>query len=179
LVIKNRDDYAFGLLGGEQAQFFARVERFLALLRPDLLAGSYDELPPAVRREFWELFGAFSSAAVSAPFSRLLTQAARSETLMRALLPTQNWQVYPKIVRAYLERDYDLREAFRAIRVPVTVLIGGRSKMYPPAGQRIVRELAPHAEVREVAGAGHLLPYEAPRVFLRELASFLRERGAS
>ena len=172
-IIRNRDDYPHGLLGPAQPAFFARLEELTRALEG--LAGEpYDALPSALRREFWTLIGEFSASAFSAPaMQRLVRAAAGHEPLMRRLLPVERWQIYPKIVRAYLERDYDLREGFRAIRVPLTVLIGGASRMYPPAGQRTIGELAPHARVREVPSAGHMLPYEAPRLFMRELSGFL------
>ncbi|MDB4987525.1 MAG: alpha/beta hydrolase, partial [Myxococcaceae bacterium] len=59
------------------------------------------------------------------------------------------------------------------IHVPLTVLIGGGSKMYPPRGQHAIKHYAPHARVRELKGVGHNVPYEAPRVFLQELRDFL------
>jgi len=45
--------------------------------------------------------------------------------------------------------------------------------MYPPAGQRTILALAPHATLRELPHAGHMIPYEAPRAFMQELSTFL------
>lgn len=173
-VIFNRDGATLGLLGDGQPAFFQRLQDLLDALSDGHMHKQYDQLPRALRAEFWAVFAQFASAAFTPkPVQALLRGAARSETLMRRLLPVQRWQVYLNVVRAYLERDYDLRPGFRAMQVPLTVLIGGSSAMYPPAGQRIIGELAPHARVREIAGAGHMLPYEAPRVFMRELNTFL------
>jgi non-heme chloroperoxidase len=172
--IKNRPDYPFGLLGAAQAEFFPQVAQLLEKMLGEFAEAHYDELPRELREEFWRLLGEFSSAAFTPPLLRqLLLRAARNEALMRRVLPIKRVQAYATIVRAYLERDYDLRDAFGAIAVPMTVLIGGASRMYPPEGQRTIRELAPHARVREVANVGHMLPYEAPREFMRELRTFL------
>lgn len=173
-VIRNRDDYAFGLLGSAQAPFFARVAALLLALDDEHRAKAYDELPEALRGELWALMGEFSAAAFTSPSLQQLVRAvARREPLMRRFMPVTHWQVYLTIVRAYLERDYDLSDGFRAIRVPLTVLIGGASRMYPPAGQHSILELAPHALVREIPAVGHMLTYEAPRRFMRELREFL------
>ncbi|HEY6881341.1 MAG TPA: alpha/beta hydrolase, partial [Polyangiales bacterium] len=104
---------------------------------------------------------------------RLMQWAAKHERLMQRALPTTHWQVYAHVVRAYLDRAYDLRASFRKIEVPLTVLIGGSSRMYPAAGQRAIADYAPHAQLRELPGVGHMLPLEAPRAFLRELSQFL------
>jgi non-heme chloroperoxidase len=174
-VIRNRDDYEHGLLGAAQGDFFARLSQLLETLSGGYMDMSYDELPRPLRKEFWSLFSEFAVAAFSSPtVHAVLRQAARSEAVMRRLLPVTRWQVYLDIIRAYLECDYDLRESFRAIQVPLTVLIGGGSKMYPPAGQRSIATFAPQARLRELDGVGHNLPYEAPRQFMQELRTFLR-----
>jgi pimeloyl-ACP methyl ester carboxylesterase len=173
-VIRNRDDYAFGLLGEAQEAFFARLAQLLDTLSRGHMHKSYAQLPRPLRMELWSLFGEFAAAAVTSTAMQWgLRQAARSETVMRQLLPVANWQVYVDIVRSYLERDYDLRAAFRSIRVPLTVLIGGGSRMYPPAGQRAIAALAPHARVLELPGVGHNLCYQAPRRFMVEFREFL------
>jgi non-heme chloroperoxidase len=172
-VIHNRADYAFGMLGAAQGQFFARLRSLLSDLEQRLHL-PFAQLPRALQREFWAVLAEFSAAAFSTrPLATLVGALTRRERFMRSLLRVERWQSYIHIVRAYLERDYDLRDGFRAIGVPLTVLIGGRSRMYPPAGQRTIGALAPHARIREIAGAGHMIPYEAPRTFLRELGLFL------
>jgi non-heme chloroperoxidase len=172
-VIRNRADYAFGMLGAQQPVFFARLRTLLAALEAHLHKPWHD-LPRPLQSEFWALLGEFASAAFSTrALSTMVSALSRRERFMRGLLPVTQWQSYLNIVRAYLERDYDLREGFRSIRVPLTVLIGGRSRMYPPEGQRVISQFAPHAKVREFPDAGHMIPYEAPRLFLRELSSFL------
>ncbi|MDB4991164.1 MAG: alpha/beta hydrolase, partial [Myxococcaceae bacterium] len=154
-VIHNGADYEFGLLGDAQTPFFARLHTLLAILSDGHMDKTYDELPRALRMEFWSLFGEFAIAAFSSStVQAVLRQAARSETIMRRVLPVTRWQSYLHIIRAYLERRYDLREVFRTIHVPLTVLIGGGSKMYPPRGQHAIKHYAPHARVRELKGVG-------------------------
>ncbi|MDB4976248.1 MAG: alpha/beta hydrolase [Myxococcaceae bacterium] len=173
-VIRNRGAHAHGLLGPAQEAFFARLERLLDTLAEGHMHSPYDRLPRALRMEFWSLFGEFAIAAFTSRTMRsLLQSASRSETVMRRILPVTHWPVYLDIIRAYLQRDYDLREVFRTVQVPLTVLIGGDSKMYPPAGQRVIAEYAPHARVHELPGVGHNVPWEAPRAFMQELRDFV------
>jgi non-heme chloroperoxidase len=172
-VIHNGPDYAFGMLGAAQPAFFARLRALLHDLE-QFLSLPFHALPEARRQEFWLLLGEFAAAAFSSkPLQTILRRVAQHGSIMRHALPTERWQVYLQIIRAYLEQDYDLSEGFRAIEVPLTVLIGGRSQMYPPAGQRAIASLAPHATLRELPTAGHMIPYEAPRAFMRELTTFL------
>jgi len=83
------------------------------------------------------------------------------------------------IMRAYVEQRYDLRAPFAALPLPVHVLIGGASRMYPAEGQRHhVRTLRPEARVTELPGVGHVVPLEAPRAFVRALSRYLAEAYA-
>ncbi|MEY4513435.1 MAG: hypothetical protein RLZZ450_5557 [Pseudomonadota bacterium] len=178
-VIHNRADYAFGMLGAAQARFFTRLRSLLADLDAHLHL-PWAELPRALQREFWALLADFAAAAFSTrPLAAVVGALTRQERFMRSMLKVERWQSYINIVRAYLELDYDLRDGFRAIDVPLTVLIGGSSRMYPPAGQRTIATLAPHAVIREIPRAGHMIPYEAPRAFLRELDLFLADTATS
>lgn len=173
-IIKNRDDYAHGMMGDLQPAFFARLEALLSTLDDDHLARPYHALPLAIRREFWRILGDFAVAATHVvPMQKLIRAITDQEFLSHHLLPLARWPVYLQIARAYLERDYDLREGFRAIQVPLTVLIGGASRMYPAPGQHTIAELAPHARVHEIPNVGHNVPHEAPLRFLRELRAFL------
>lgn len=173
-AIHNRPDYAHGMMGPAQASFFARLRALVTALDP-LKDKSFEALPRALREEFFGALGEFSAAAFTSPLMQTIVRtAAHNEPLMRRVFAVEHWQTYLHIVRAYLERDYDLREGFRAIRIPMTVLIGGASRMYPPAGQRTIASLAPHAQVCEIPNSGHNLPVEAPARFFRALSGFLR-----
>jgi pimeloyl-ACP methyl ester carboxylesterase len=173
LVIHNTHDYAHGLLGAAQPAFFRRVRALL-----DRLSGlpmlSYAGLPGSVRRELGRVFGEFAHAGFAHPgLASVVARIAQWPQLLSAFLPAEGLPTHVKIMRAYLERAYDFRRAFAAIEAPTTVLIGGASRMYPAAGQRMMAS-AGAMRMSEIAAAGHMLPLEAPRRFLQELNAFLQ-----
>ncbi len=173
LAIHNEDAAGHGLLGAAQPGFFARVQAMLELLGRSPVA-SYRELSPAQQRELAAIFAEFASAAFSRrELNYALRQIAEQPWLLPLFLPSAGFATHVQIMRAYLERRYDLRGAFARVPAQTTVLIGGASRMYPAAGQRIVSHLSQGVRVRELPSVGHLLPLEAPRVFLRELRAFL------
>jgi non-heme chloroperoxidase len=177
-VIRNHAGYEHGLLGARQAEFFGRLERLLARVQRGTEDGSldlvYDRLPADMRREFASVFAEFMLAAFAGESLRaLLRPLVGREAVVERLMPQEGLVTYLQIMRAYLEQDYDLRPAFRTISVPMTVIIGGASRMYPAAGQRAIAQLVPHASLREIAGAGHVVPLEAPVRFVSELRAFL------
>jgi pimeloyl-ACP methyl ester carboxylesterase len=173
LVIHNAADAPHGLLGAAQPGFFARVRRVLdALDRHG--ADAYATLPNALRRELASVFSEFAAAAFTHPQVRgAVERATATPRLLPWFLPRGGFAAHVQIMRAYLERQYDLRAGFRAIPVPSVVLIGGASRMYPAEGQRRIAPLSTRASSVELPGVGHMLPLEAPRAFLRELRAFL------
>jgi pimeloyl-ACP methyl ester carboxylesterase len=173
LVIHNDDAAGHGLLGPLQPTFFARVRRMLDVLG-HTLAPTFAALRPALQSELAGIFSEFAAAAFSHPgVQRAVRRVTSERRLLPLFLPGQGFRTHVQIMRAYLERRYDLRQAFARVPARTTVLIGAASRMYPVEGQRIVSRLNPRVLVRELPSVGHMLPLEAPRVFLRELRAFL------
>lgn len=173
LVIHNADDQSHGLLGSAQPAFFQHARSVLDAIDAAHVH-SYAELSEHLRRELGVVFAEFVKAAFTHPRVRkAASDMARSQRFMPWFLPTEGFATHVQILRAYLERRYDLRAAFAAIDVPTTVLIGGASRMYPAEGQRRMVQLSSRAKARELPGVGHMLAFEAPRSFMRELQEFL------
>ncbi len=59
----------------------------------------------------------------------------------------------------------DRRAAIAALDIPVLYLCGQEDTLCPPAWHQSWGDITPNAQFREVAGAGHMLPLEAPSVF--------------
>lgn len=173
LVIHNTDDYQHGLLGPEQPDFFQRM-RALVDAVGEPTEQSYAELAPHLRAQMAEVFSQFATAAfTSGSVQQTVRRLTGQPALLRFFLPEAGLSAYLTIMRAYLDNRYDLREAFRSIHVPTTVLIGGASRMYPPEGQRSIGSYSNGARLLELPGVGHMLPLESPRRFVRELGRFL------
>jgi pimeloyl-ACP methyl ester carboxylesterase len=173
LVIHNDDASGHGLLGAAQTPFFARVRAMLDALGQSHPL-SFAALQPELKRELAAIFAEFASAAFSRPdVGRAVRRITSEPRLLPWFLPSIGFSTHVQIMRAYLERHYDLRPAFAYVPKRTTVLIGGASRMYPAEGQRIVANLSADVSVRELPSVGHMLPLEAPRVFLRELRAFL------
>jgi len=74
------------------------------------------------------------------------------------------WRVFATEQRALVAEMPELDEALPTIRVPVSLVAGGRDRIIPP---RVVRELAgrlPQATITWAPEAGHLLPWRRPAV---------------
>jgi pimeloyl-ACP methyl ester carboxylesterase len=89
-----------------------------------------------------------------------------------------NWPVYLDVMRAYLEGDYDMRESLAEIDIPMTVMVGTESRMYPAPGQIWIKSQVRHAKVVCFENCGHALMLDSPRQFIFELAKFLYGNAA-
>jgi len=65
------------------------------------------------------------------------------------------------------------RDSLRACPVPVTVMVGMRSPLYPAPGQMAMAALAPQGKVVRFEKSGHVPLTDEPLRFTRELGRFL------
>ncbi|MDQ2726558.1 MAG: alpha/beta hydrolase [Actinomycetota bacterium] len=102
------------------------------------------------------------SAAIRAGVDRVLPGASRS-----ALAPAANeslWRSFMVEQRAYVDEIDDLEPGLARISTPTVVLAGMSDHVVTPdVGARLASSI-PGAVLRQVAGAGHLLPFDHPSV---------------
>lgn len=177
---RNTDSWSHGLFGPDQASEFELFYELLADLDEYPRGTSYTAIPADLRRKMIQAMSRFFCYAFSKPLHHTAVNAlARFELLATRLLPMQNWWVYLDVLRAYLEQDYDMRDSLGEIPVPVTVMVGMHSRMYPPEGQLLVHEQAPNSRLVRFERSGHAPIIDEPLKFFRELREFLNQRQAS
>lgn len=170
----NTEDWLHGLFGPDHEPRVGQLRVLLnqALALPD--GTGYFDIPKMLRREMLAAFGDFSASAVSRPWhKRALQRIWRIERMATRMLPFKNWRAYIEVMRAYLEKEYDMRPHLAGIDVPVTVMVGMRSDMYPHQGQAVVHEMLPNSKLVRFWNSGHALPLEQPSKFIKELRGFL------
>ncbi|HEU0195610.1 MAG TPA: alpha/beta hydrolase [Nevskiaceae bacterium] len=170
--IPNDSEWRWGLLGTGQSKFFAAWRQLIADFEP-WLDRRFDELPPFMRARLFATLGEFIGYAFYRHSLRALRFPAAREALMRLVMPVSNWPIYIATMRSFVEGAHDWRESLTHVDVPVTAMIGAESRLYPAAGQAEIARLAPRGQVVKVAHAGHVVPFDAPQRFTRELARFL------
>lgn len=67
----------------------------------------------------------------------------------------------------------DRRAAIAALDIPVLYLCGQEDTLCPPAWHQSWGDITPKAQFKEVAGAGHMLPLEAPSAFAATIKNWL------
>ncbi len=173
--VRNDASWRHGLFGEDQARIFDRFRRLLSSVDEAGAHLDYWRLPTALRAELREIAALFFCYAFEGrrqqAFVRRVMRLERLST--RAIMPVRRWSTYLEIMRSYMDQDHDARPALEAIRIPVTLMVGMRSRMYPPAGQLSMGDAIRHARVVRFERSGHVPMLDEPLRFQRAFAEFL------
>jgi non-heme chloroperoxidase len=173
--ILNDEGYGDGLFGDAQRRILDSWGPLLRDLEAKGRDTPYKGLPLPLRRALMATLAEFFSYAFHRRALHAATFLVRFETVAKHFLHAENWPLYADAMRSYRTCDYDFRPSLARVKVPMHVFVGMKSRMYPPAGQLAMRDFAPHARIVRFERAGHALPADDPRRFVRALAAFLRD----
>jgi pimeloyl-ACP methyl ester carboxylesterase len=174
----NDATWRHGLFGEDQERMFDTFRRLLSLAERAGLETDYWNLPMDVRFEMRRATAEFFCYATNSrirqvSIRRLVHRAERLVT--RTVMPVRRWSSYLTIMRAYMDEADSVNAALGDIRIPTTLMIGMRSRMYPPEGQLAMTRAIRHARVVRFARSGHVPMMDEPLKFQRALAAFLAE----
>lgn len=170
----NDASWSHGLFGPSQDDEFSMFKALLADIDRYPRGTAFAELPAELRTRLIRGMARFFCYAFHRNTHKFLVASlARLESVITRLLPMENWWAYMDVLRAYLDQDYDMRDSLADIPVPVTVMVGMHSRMYPPAGQMLVHEKVRQSTLVCFERSGHAPIVDEPLKFLRETRSFL------
>ncbi len=169
-------DWHWGLFGKQGLGRLSEMRQLLTDLRQYGEHFPYAELPLTLRHAMWHSLGDFIASALTRQYQkRLVRRVCRHENIITRLFPIDNWFAYVTCIAAYLERDYDMRPYLSSIDIPVTVVAGYRSEMYPWEGQVFMHSQIKSSKLETFRNSGHVPMLDEPIHFLRTLDSFLKE----
>jgi pimeloyl-ACP methyl ester carboxylesterase len=133
-------------------------DELLALLRTDYRA--------AVE---WIVDHSFGAASATTTYAERIARNGTRRKLLRAR---------PEVVLAdYVScRDFDVRSRLSEISVPALVVVGEQDGMTPPHLGRELCDGLPHASLRVIEGAGHMVPIERPEEYNNVVREFFEGR---
>ena len=170
----NKKDWAWGLFGDEH---YDRLEA-AALLLEDLAPfmqrkAPYNEIPLALRWQIHRELAEFFASALSNPVQKALSRTLISkEWISQQILPTENWSAYMHCLNSYITERYDLRPAVANSEIPIDILVGMKSDMYPATGQLRMADLNPTCSVIPFTRSGHAPLIDQPIKLSKELFRF-------
>jgi pimeloyl-ACP methyl ester carboxylesterase len=173
--VLNDRSWRHGVFGEDQAPILDAWDSLGRELEACGRETPYRKLPKRLRRAVTRKLAQFFSYAFHGRIWRAASGLTRSERFAAQFLDPGNWPLYLDAMRAYQTCDYDFRPELARVRVPMHVVVGMESRMYPPAGQMEIADHVRHARVVRIERAGHAVPAEAPVRYTRALSAFLRE----
>lgn len=178
-MARNVPGWRWGLFGHQHERRIDEFREMLDLMEAHDRNTPWQDVEARVRARLWLTLAHFmSDATYNRPLRFGMKWLLRHERIARRLMPPDNWPVYLDVMRAYLEGDYDMRSSLAKIDVPMTVMVGTESKMYPAPGQIWIKSQVRHAKIVCFENCGHALMLDSPRKFVVELARFLGESAA-
>lgn len=180
-IVHNQPDWQGGVFGARQTELFAQFERLIADAEPymsndDRQNTNFRHLPYSLKVGLLKMERSFSLLSVSRKHSQLIVNAVSHQAPHKmALMNHATWQHKLRCLSAYVELPYDYRDVLSTVNIPVTLLIGGRSKLYDPDCQLQLAEMLPNAKVEVLANSGHAIPMDAPIGFYQALKGFLQK----
>ncbi len=173
----NSENWNIGLVGEKQAFLIPRLERLVSeALKNNYYEKNFNELPAHFRAEYQKCLCEFFTSAVHRQHEKLLLSLPIYFGVKIALnsVSAHKLSSYADCLLSYIEFDYDFRDVFNNLNIPVTLFIGKHSEMYPADGQRAIAAISKNCNTVEF-DESHALMYTAPLKFLKELKKFLNE----
>jgi pimeloyl-ACP methyl ester carboxylesterase len=170
----NNESWQWGLFGSDHDIRIQRGERLMQALQPFIENNTrYENLPKALRDQLQHEFGEFFASALSKPAHKFIARKLMANAFTaKQLLPVSNWPAYAYCLTSYIREGYDLRAVLPSIDIPISVIVGLRSEMYPVGGQLRIADYAPNAEVIRFDRSGHTPLIDQPIKFSQELMRF-------
>jgi pimeloyl-ACP methyl ester carboxylesterase len=159
----------------EAARLTTHIRR-LVLYEPPIPTGA-PLYPPEVVDRLRDLLDRGDNAGVVSTFMLEIARVPPGDVATMKTLPAWSGRVAaaPSIVRELpANQQYELRaEAFREVKVPTLLLLGGASPAFFKAGLEKVQRALADTRLVVLAGQTHAAIDMAPELFAREVLSFL------
>ena len=176
-LVLNNKKWKWGIFGSESEARIHRLSEVLSVVKEFPVTTPYERLPNWIRKAMWQELGKFmGSAVVHQHHKKIVQKICKNEKLIKTFMPTENWPAYANCLEAYLRQDYDMRPYLEHIDIPVTLMAGRKSEMYPWQGQAYMHQKIPNAKMIIFEKSGHLPLLNEPIKFTLELGRFLNQR---
>lgn len=172
---RTTNDWRYGLFGEDQDKWLSMIKDLHKELGPRRYETPYTELPTVAKSLFWRIIREFAVESSRKPINKIIAQLTlEREPIARKVMNVTHWSHYLQCIDSLFSYHHDMRTTVPDISIPVTVMVGAKSKVYPPKGQHYFKTLLPKAKVIEFKNSGHAIFADEPLKFHRELRNFIR-----
>lgn len=121
--------------------------------------------------------GNFMGDAASYEWAKdLLRKVSNYQQVTNFIFPLEYWHVFFDHALSFVENDYDFRTAFEELEIPVSLISGKKSHIFPIQAQNHMIQSCPIGSHMILQKSGHLLMFEEPLLFSRALSKTLENK---
>lgn len=172
-IIANKHDWRGGLFGERQDEIFGIFRDLLDAGNEFEHVDDFATLPLDLKRYTRDTERMFSMLSIGRPRSQAFVYLkTRQSDRSLSTFEHKIWKHKMRCLRAYIEIPYDFRDTAEKLDIPVTNLIGARSKLYDKAWQSQVTEMLPYGSEVVLEKSGHAVPLDTPVGFYKTLKQF-------
>lgn len=177
--MKEDKDWPWPMFGSNHRKRYSSWERLAHKIHNEHGHSWYDSiefdfLHPTTRISLIRSLGSFMSDAASYRWAKdVLRKMSASRRITDILFPLDFWHVFFDHALSFIVNDYDFRDDFKHIEIPVTLISGMKSHIFPYLAQSHLIQSCPEGSHITLGRSGHLLMFEEPVAFSRALSSTL------
>jgi len=136
----------------------------------------FEELPAAFRELYIKAYRALVVYCFPRPYQKWLVQlGSQTQLYINKFILNCSWHAATKCLSSYVNQDYDMRGGLKEISIPVTIMMGMKSEVFPNGGVLYLDEQIPQSRLVKFEHSGHALFLTEPVKFRRELKRFLKD----
>ncbi|OZG70783.1 hypothetical protein BTA51_24700 [Hahella sp. CCB-MM4] len=174
--VHQASDWSYGMFGADGQARFKILGELYREAREYSPETPFESLPKYFQQAFLHELSDFIGYAVSRPTQkRLVKQLWKFPFVANYVLPAAHWHAYNTCLGAYLHQDYDMRPLLENLDIPVWVLAGMRSDMYPWPGQKFIADQCVRGHFIPFKDSGHMPMLDEPGKFIRVANAFIQK----
>lgn len=177
--IQSSVDWKWPIFGDKHDKRFSTWRRLAHKIHAEHGHSEYSSIPftslsPKIRMTLIRSLGNFMGDAASYRWAKdFLRKASNYQQLTNFIFPLEYWHVFFDHALSFVENDYDFRDTFKALDIPVSLISGRNSHIFPYPAQKHLIESCSSGTHTTLERSGHLLMFEEPLTFSRALSKTL------
>ena len=136
----------------------------------------FKELPSAFQKLYIKVFRALVVYCFPRPYQKWVVEmGSRTQIYVNKFVLNCSWHAATMCLGSYIHQNYDMRDTLKDISIPVTIMMGMKSEVFPNGGVLYLDEQIPQSRLVKFEHSGHALFFTEPVKFRRELKRFLKD----
>jgi len=136
----------------------------------------FKELPSSFQKLYIKVFRVLGVYCFPRPYQKRAVQIiSQTRFFLSQFALNCSWHAATSCLRSYIRKDYDMRDGLKEISIPVTIMVGMKSELFPNQGVFYLDEQIPQSRLVKFERSGHALFVTEPIKFRKEFKRFLKD----